>query len=44
MPRSLVKKMGNHIKEITHSLGAYLKAELTLVLVSFIISFTVNIS
>lgn len=38
MPRSLVKKMGNHIKEITHSLGAYLKAELTLVLVSFIIS------
>ena len=38
MPRSWVKKMGQHVKEITQSLGAYLKAELTLVFVSFIIS------
>lgn len=38
MPRSWVKKMGNHVREITQSLGAYLKAELTLVFVSFVIS------
>lgn len=38
MPRSWVKKVGNHVREISHSLGGYLKAELTLVFVSFIIS------
>ena len=38
MPRSWVKKAGNHIREITQSLGAYLKAELTLVFISFVIS------
>ena len=38
MPRSWIKKAGMHIREITHSLGAYLKAELTLVFVSFVIS------
>lgn len=38
MPRSWVKKMGTHVREITQSLGAYLKAELTLVFVSFVIS------
>lgn len=38
MPRSWVKKVGQHIREITQSLGAYLKAEITLVFVSFIIS------
>lgn len=38
MPKSWVKKMGTHIREITQSLGAYLKAELTLVFVSFVIS------
>ena len=38
MPRSWVKKAGQHIREITQSLGAYLKAEVTLVFVSFIIS------
>lgn len=40
MPRSWVKKMGNHVREITQSLGAYLKAELILIFVSFIISLT----
>lgn len=38
MPRSWVKKVGQHVKEITQSLGAYLKAEITLVFVSFVIS------
>ena len=38
MPRSWVKRVGKHIREITQSLGAYLKAEITLVFVSFIIS------
>ena len=38
MPKSWVKKVGNHVREITQCLGAYLKAELTLVFVSFIIS------
>lgn len=38
MPKSWVKKMGSHVREITENLGAYLKAELTLVFVSFIIS------
>lgn len=38
MPRSWVKKAGNHIREITQSLSAYLKAELTLVFISFVIS------
>ena len=38
MPRSWVRKVGMHIKEITQSLGAYLKAEITLVFVSFVIS------
>ena len=37
MPKSWVKKVGTHIKEITQSLGAYLKAEITLVFVSFVI-------
>lgn len=40
MPKSWVKKAGKHIREITHSLGAYLKAQITLVFVSFIISLT----
>ncbi len=38
MPKSWVKKVGKHIREITQCLGAYLKAEITLVFVSFIIS------
>lgn len=40
MPKNWVKKAGKHIREITQCLGAYLKAELTLVFVSFIISLT----
>jgi len=40
MPKAWVRKMGIHVKEITQTLGAYLKAELTLVLVSFLISLT----
>lgn len=38
MPQRWVAKIGMHIKEITKSLGGYLKAEVILVLVSFIIS------
>ncbi len=38
MPKSWVKKVGQHVREITKCLGDYLKAEITLVFVSFIIS------
>lgn len=38
MPKKWVQKIGTHIKEITKSLGGYLKAEAILVLVSFVIS------
>ncbi len=38
LPRIWVKKIGNHFRELTTSLGGYLKAEATLILVSFIIS------
>ena len=37
-PETWVKKMTKHIREIAKSLGSYLKAQATLVLVSFIIS------
>lgn len=37
-PKKWVLKMGTHIRELTKTLGGYLKAELTLILVSFIIS------
>ncbi len=38
MPQTWVKKIGIHLKELTQSLGAYLKAELILVFISFIIT------
>lgn len=38
MPPKWVQKIGKHIREITKSLGGYLKAEAILILVSFIIS------
>lgn len=38
MPKKWVQKIGTHIKEITKSLGGYLKAEAILILVSFFIS------
>ncbi len=38
MPETWVKRIGIHLKSLVKSLGAYLKAELTLVLISFIIS------
>ena len=38
MPKKWVQKLGTHIKDITQSLGGYLKAEATLILVSFLIS------
>ena len=38
MPKKWVQKIGTHIKEISKSLGGYLKAEAILVLVSFAIS------
>ncbi|MEI3401607.1 MAG: AI-2E family transporter [Clostridia bacterium] len=38
MPKKWVQKMGIHIKEITKNLGGYLKTELILIMVSFVIS------
>lgn len=38
MPKMWVRKIGLHLKEITGALGGYLKAELILIVVSFIIS------
>lgn len=38
LPKLWVKKIGSHLKDLTKTLGGYLKAEATLVLVSFIIS------
>lgn len=37
-PKKWVFKLGTHIRELTRTLGGYLKAEATLILVSFIIS------
>ena len=37
-PKKWVFKVGTHIKDLTKTLGGYLKAEVTLILVSFIIS------
>ncbi len=38
LPRSWVMKVGKHLKELTKTLGRYIKAEATLVLISFFIS------
>ncbi len=38
LPEKWVKKIGIHLREITKSLGSFLKAEFILVLISFIIS------
>lgn len=38
LPKAWVRKIGKHIRELIKVLGAYLKAEATLILVSFIIS------
>ena len=38
MPQTWVKKIGIHLKGLVKSLGKYLKAQLTLVLISFIIT------
>ena len=37
-PKRWVFKVGKHVKDLTQTLGGYLKAEATLILVSFIIS------
>ncbi len=37
-PKKWIYKLGIHIKELTKTLGGYLKAEATLILISFIIS------
>ena len=39
LPKKWVFKMGKHVRELTLTLGGYLKAQVTLILVSFIISF-----
>lgn len=38
LPQLWVKRLGKHVRELTTTLGGYLKAEATLVLVSFAIS------
>lgn len=38
LPREWVKKIGVHVRELTQSLGGYLKAEAILVIISFMIS------
>lgn len=38
LPETWVKRIGIHLKELVKSLGGYLKAEVTLVFISFIIS------
>lgn len=38
LPKIWVRKIGKHLKDLIQTLGGYLKAEATLVLVSFIIS------
>lgn len=38
MPKKWVQKIGIHIREITRNLGGYLKAQMILILVSFVIS------
>ncbi len=38
LPKTWVKKIGVHLKGLVKTLGGYLKAELTLVLISFLIS------
>ena len=38
LPKVWVKRLSNHLKDLIQSLGGYLKAEATLILVSFIIS------
>jgi sporulation integral membrane protein YtvI len=38
LPNEWAKRIGKHAKELITSLGAYLKAEVTLVLISFVIS------
>lgn len=38
MPKKWVQKIGIHLREITRNLGGYLKAQLILILVSFVIS------
>ena len=38
LPKVWVKRLSNHLKDLIQTLGGYLKAEATLILVSFIIS------
>ena len=38
LPKTWVKKLSTHLKDLIQTLGGYLKAEATLILVSFIIS------
>ena len=38
LPRTWVMRLGNHMRDLIKTLGSYLKAEATLILVSFIIS------
>ena len=37
LPKEWVKRLGHHVRELLSSLGNYLKAEITLVLISFVV-------
>ena len=39
LPKTWVKKLSTHLKDLIQTLGGYLKAEATLILVSYILSF-----
>lgn len=38
LPKEWVKRIGHHMRDLIKSLGGYLKAEVTLILISFIVS------
>lgn len=38
LPREWVKRIGKHMRDLISSLGSYLKAEATLILISFVVS------
>ena len=38
LPKTWVKRLNNHLKDLIQTLGGYLKAQVTLILVSFVIS------
>ena len=44
LPKTWVKKIGLHIRELIKTLGKYLKAQAILILISFVISYCIKLS